>query len=289
MSNLIENVLIQNDKMNVKLSGTGDSIKLLTTKDIKNVAELYKMVHEELQQANCDKFLHALNEEQIEELVSTPGAALVGYFKDQKLAGALYTKPNEEGNKYFKTPSFDGDKQTYIIGGLAVSPEFRGNGIIPKLTNVAVNGVKDFALANPESQISGAGFEISCENFGSLMSLGYAKDENMKPIFNFAGLHYIEQPETKDNDLTVLGYTSFDQSASKIETLPFIILDGNQAKSYEKLSDAVEQISTEAGLDKTTVDGHTIQTFSNYVETPFKEIIAFDTSYASQFPPVLEK
>jgi hypothetical protein len=88
MSNLIENVLIQNDKMNVKLSGTGDSIKLLTTKDIKNVAELYKMVHEELQQANCDKFLHALNEEQIEELVSNDASdknaiiAFYGYSED---------------------------------------------------------------------------------------------------------------------------------------------------------------------------------------------------------------
>ena len=48
-------------------------------------------------------------------------------------------------------------------------------------------------------------------------------------------------------------------------------------QTYEKLSDAVEQISTEAGIDKTTVDGHTIQTFSNYVETPFKEIIASAT------------
>lgn len=289
MSKLIESVLEQNEKMNIKLSGTGDSVKLLTTSDIKNVAELYKVVYEELQQSKCEKFLHALDEEQIEELVTSPGAAIVGYFKGKQLAGALYTKPNEKDSKYFKTPSFDGDKTTYILGGLAVSPEFRGNGIIPKLTNIAVNGVKGYAKSDVASKISGAGFEISCENFGSLMSLGYAKDENMQPIFNFAGLHYVENPQEKDNDLTVLGYTSFEQQPKQIETLPFVVLNGNQAKSFEKLSDAVEQISTQSGIDKTSVDGHAIETFSEYVETPFKEIIAFDKDYSSHFPPVLEK
>lgn len=289
MSKLIESVLQQNEKMNIKLSGAGDSVKLLTTSDIKNVAELYKVVYEELQQSKCEKFLHALNEEQIEELVTSKGAAIVGYFKGKQLAGALYTKPNEQDSKYFKTPSFDGDKTTYILGGLAVSPEFRGNGIIPKLTNIAVNSVKDYAKADASSQIGGAGFEISCENFGSLMSLGYAKDENMQPIFNFAGLHYLENPQTKDNDLTVLGYTSFEQQPKQIETLPFVVLDGNQAKSFEKLSDAVEQISSQSGMDTTSVDGHKIETFSDYVETPFKEIISFDKDYSSHFPPVLEK
>jgi len=289
MNKLIDSVMLENEKMNIILSKTGDSVKLLDTSDIKNVAELYKLVYQELLDAKCEKFLHPLDEQQIEEMITSPGAAIVGYFKDKKLAGALYTKPNEENSKYFVTPSYDGDKGSYIIGGLAVHPQFRGNGIISKLTNVAVNGVKEYAVSDKNSGIAGTGFEISCENFGSLLSLGYAKDANMQPIFNFAGVHYIDNPEMQDKDLTVLGYKSFETPSQQIETIPFVVLDGNQAKSFQKLSDAVETISDQAGLDKTVVDGHTIETFATCADTPFKSVISFDQGYASHFPPTLEK
>lgn len=289
MSNLIDCVYNVNDKLNVKLASTGDQVKVLTFDDIKSVAELYRTVYQELKQAKCEKFIHNLNESEIEEMIANPESAFVGYFKDGKhLAGAMYTKPFEQSSPYFQTPSYEDKTTSYAIGGVAVNPSFRGNGVVGKMANVAFNGVKEYALSTPQSNIAGTGFEISCENFGSLLSLGGAKDENMNNIFNFAGIHYLTNPQTEDNDLTVLGYGSFEKTAESSLYLPKVTLNGNQQASFEKLSQTVEELGNSSnGVTHTEVDGHTILTLNNNLEAPIKEVISFDANYSASYPPQL--
>ena len=55
MSNLIEYVYKENDKINVKLAGTGDQVKVLTLDDVDSVVDLYRAVYAELQQAKCER------------------------------------------------------------------------------------------------------------------------------------------------------------------------------------------------------------------------------------------
>ena len=47
MSNLIEYVYKENDKINVKLAGTGDQVKVLTLDDVDSVVDLYRAVYAE--------------------------------------------------------------------------------------------------------------------------------------------------------------------------------------------------------------------------------------------------
>lgn len=291
MKNLIEYVYKANDKLNIKLAETGDQVKIITMDDTSSVVELYRAVHAELQAAKCEKFMHQLKEEEIEELVTSNESAIVGYFKEGKhLAGVLYTKPFEHDSKFFQTPAFEGDKTVYAIGGLAVHPDYRGNGVVSKIANVAVNGVKDYALSNPESKIAGTGFEISCENFGSLMSLGGAKDESNNPIFNLLGIHYLDDSQATDTDLTVLGYTSFDKQPKEVESLPQVTLNGVQAQSYESLGQAMSELSMVAeGTNTVNVDGHNITTFNNYLNAPIKSVLSFEEGYAENYLATAEK
>lgn len=285
MKNLIEYVQKVNDKLNVKLAGTGDEVKVLTLEDVGSVVELYRAVHAELQAAKCEKFMHQLQPYEVEELVTSQDSAIVGYFKQGKhLAGALYTKPFKSDSKFFQTPVYEDGKTVYCIGGLAVHPDYRGNGVVSKIANVAVGGVKEYALANPESGIAGSGFEISCENFGSLMSLGGAKDDAQNPLFNLLGIHYISDPQAQDNDLTVLGYTSFEQVPEQVDSLPHVTLNGVQAESFEALDSAVQEIG--AGQNGTTtvnIDGHNITTFNNYINAPIKSVVSFEDGYAESY------
>lgn len=285
MKNLIEYVYKANDKLNVKIANTGDQVKILTLDDVGSVIELYRAVFAELHAAKCDKFMHQLNEQEVEELISSPSSAIIGYYKNGKhLAGALYTKPFEKGNPYFQTPVFEGEKTTYCLGGLAVDSKYRGNGVVSKMANVAVNGVKDFALSNPDSNIAGAGFEISCENFGSLMSLGGARDENMQYIFNLLGIHYLTDPQVEDSDLTVLGYTSFEKQPESPIYLPKVTLNGVQSESFEALDTAVQQMGTvQDGTTTISLDGHNLTTFNSYIHAPIKEVVTFDDGYAASY------
>lgn len=291
MSNLIDCVYSVNDKLNVKLATTGDQIKILTLDDIKSVVELYRTIFEELHNANCDKFIHQLKADEIEELIASPESAIVGYFKPGgQLAGTLYTKPFESDSPYFATPTFEDKSISYAIGGVAVDPKFRGNGVVGKLANVAFNGVKEYALANPQSNIAGTGFEISCENFGSLLSLGGAKDQNMQNIFNFAGIHYLTNPQTEDKDLTVLGYGSFEKQAESPLYLPQVTLNGDQQASFTLLDGAVKDLGdNQDGTTTVNIDGHNITTLNNYYQAPIKEVITFDTAYSASYPPQLGK
>ena len=291
MKNLIEYVYKANDKLNIKLAETGDQVKIITMDDTSSVIELYRAVHAELQAAKCEKFMHPLKENDIEELVNSEDSAIVGYFKEGKhLAGVLYTKPFESNSKFFQTPAFEGDKTVYAIGGLAVHPDYRGNGVVSKIANVAVNGVKDYALSNPESKIAGTGFEISCENFGSLMSLGGAKDDENNPIFNLLGIHYLDDQKSTDTDLTVLGYTSFEQQPKELESLPQVTLNGVQAESYESLGQAMSEIANEAnGTNTVNIEGHNITTFNDYVNAPIKSVLNFAEGYAETYLAVAEK
>lgn len=291
MSNLIEYVYKENDKINVKLAGTGDQVKVLTLDDVDSVVDLYRAVYAELQQAKCEKFIHQLEQEEVEELITSGSSAIIGYFKDGKhLAGALYTKPFEKDSKYFQTPAFEGDKTVYAIGGLAVDPKYRGNGVVSKIANVAFNGVRAYAQDNPDANIAGTGFEISCENFGSLMSLGGARNEHAEYLFNLLGIHYINDPEVEDNDLTVLGYASFDQQPQTPTYMPKVVLNGNQGESFEALDTAVQQMGTvQEGTTTVSIDGHNITTFNSYINAPIKEVVGFDSGYTATYPPQLEK
>ncbi len=288
MSNLIDCVYNANDKINIKLSGTGDQVKLITLDDIPSVVELYRSVYSELTQANCDKFIHNMEAEDIEELLATKDSALVGYFKEGKhLAGTLYAKPFSKNSPFFQTPSFEGDKTTYAIGGLVVNPLYRGNGVVSKIATAAVEGVKEYAQT--DKSICGAGIEVSCENFGSLRALGAVKDEQQNNVFNFTGIHYLANPETKDNDLTVLGYTSFEKDETTGLLLPQITLDGSQSEAFDKLNDAMDDIAEQSeGVDIKNVDGHNIATFTSYVHAPINEVIKYDQNYSATYPPQLE-
>lgn len=291
MSNLIEYVYKENDKINVKLAGTGDQVKVLTLDDVDSVVDLYRAVYAELQQAKCEKFIHKLEEKEVEDLITSGSSAIIGYFKDGKhLAGALYTKPFDKDSKYFQTPAFEEGKTVYAIGGLAVDPKYRGNGVVSKIANVAFNGVRAYAQDNPEANIAGTGFEISCENFGSLMSLGGARNEHAEYLFNLLGIHYINDPEVEDNDLTVLGYASFDQQPQDPVYMPKVVLNGNQGESFEALDTAVQQMGTvQEGTTTVSIDGHNITTFNSYINAPIKEVVGFDSGYTATYPPQLEK
>lgn len=288
MSSLIDCVYNANDKINIKLSGTGDKVKIITLDDIPSVVKLYQAVYGELEKANCGKFIHKMDEEALEELISQDGTALVGYFKEGKhLAGTVYAKPFGKNSPFFQTPVFEGDKTTYAIGGLVVDSQHRGNGVVSKITSSAVSGVKEYA--KKDSSICGAGIEVSCENFGSLRALGAVKDESQNPIFNFAGIHYLEQPEEKDNDLTVLGYTSFEQDAITGLMLPNVTLGANQLESFDKLTDAMQVIGEQSGgIDVKDVGGHKIALFSNYIDASINEIVKYDPVYSASYPPQLD-
>lgn len=291
MKNLIECVYEANNKLNVQLAGTGDQVKVLTLDDVDSVVGLYRAVFAELQAAKCDKFMHKLNEEEVVELIESDSSAIIGYFKEGKhLAGALYTKPFESNSPYFQTPLFEDAKTVYAIGGLAVHPAYRGNGVVSKIANVAVNGVKEYAAENPDSGIAGSGFEISCENFGSLMSLGGAKDENMNPIFNLVGIHYLTDPQVEDNDLTVLGYTSFGKEAQPSPHMPTVQLNGVQAESFEALDTAVQEMGVATdGTTTVSIDGHNITTFNAYLDAPIKSVVNFDPDYAATYLAAVEQ
>lgn len=288
MSNLIDCVYNANDKINIKLSSTGDKVKVITLQDIPSVVDLYKTVYSELSRANCEKFIHNMDEEALEELISQEDATIVGYFKEGKhLAGTVYAKPFSKHSPFFQTPTFEGNKTTYAIGGLVVNPQFRGNGVVSKITSSAVSGVKEFA--KQDKSICGAGIEVSCENFGSLRALGAVKDEQQNPIFSFSGIHYLENPETKDNDLTILGYTSFEQDATTGLYLPSISLNASQSDAFNKLTGVVEEIGEQAGgVDIHSIDGHNITTFSSYVNAPINTIVNYDAIYSATYPPQLE-
>ncbi len=288
MSSLIDCVYNANEKINIKLSAKGDKVKVITLQDIPSVVELYRTVYSELSQANCGKFIHNMDEEALEELISQENTALVGYYKDGKhLAGTLYAKPFSKSSPFFQTPTFEGDKTTYAIGGLVVNPQLRGNGVVSKITSSAVSGVKE--LAKQDKTICGAGVEVSCENFGSLRALGSVKDEQANPIFNFAGIHYLEHPETKDNDLTVLGYTSFEQDPITGLMLPKVTLNGSQSEAFDKLTGVMEEIGEQAdGISVQQVDGHNIATFANYIDAPINDVVKYDPTYSATYPPQLE-
>ncbi len=288
MSSLIDCIYNANDKINVKLSSTGDQVKVITLNDIPSVVELYKMVYSELSQANCEKFIHNMDAEALEELISQEGSALLGYFKEGKhLAGTVYAKPFSKNSPFFQTPGFEGDKTTYAIGGLVVNPAYRGNGVVSKITSSAVSGVKEYA--KQDSSVCGAGIEVSCENFGSLRALGAVKSDNQEHIFNFAGIHYLEQPEVKDNDLTVLGYTSFEQDSVTGLMLPQVTLNASQSEAFDKLTDVMHKIGEEAGgVETKNVDGHIIDMFANYVNAPINDVVKYDPNYSATYPPQLE-
>jgi len=294
MSNLIEYVYKANDKINVKLANTGDEVKVITLNEVDSVVDLYRQVYEELKQTNCEKFIHPLEKQDVEELVTSEDSVVLGYYKEGKhLAGAVYTKPFSKDSKFFQTPVYEEGKTSYCIGGLVVDPKFRGNGVVGKMANVAYNGVKDYALSHPESEICGTGFEISCENFSSLSSLGGAKDENMQNIFNLVGIHYLADEKAPDSDLTVLGYASFTKQAQKQDTLPQATLNGNQQQSFETLDNAVQEIglASQEGVTVTQIDGHCVEVLNSYVDAPIKSIIGFESNVSTlqaPMPSVLE-
>ena len=272
---IIESVQNANEKFNITYSKNGYSSKVLTLSDIPSTVELYKTVYEILKQQGNEKFIHPLEKQDIEEIISSKDQAILGYFKDKQLMGALYTKPFEKNNPFFKTPTYDGDKTSFTLGGLAVNPEFRGQGVITKLSKIIYSGVKDFAVNNPEESISGIGAEISCENFNSLSSAKILKDENGNNMLNFVGYHYV--PNQGDSDLTVLGYNSFATPIQHVETLPNATLNGNQKESFVELSALTTELSEKtSGLTSSNVDGHIITTLNGYVSAPYSDVLTLD-------------
>ena len=129
MGHLIDHINYESGKMNIHLSN-GGHIQALDESHIDSVVELYRMVYEKLKAEQNEKFIHPVAREEVEELITSPDSAIVGYFKDKKhLVGVAYTKPSDPDSKYFRTPAYDEGKTSYILGGLAVDPDCRGNGI----------------------------------------------------------------------------------------------------------------------------------------------------------------
>ena len=122
-----------------------------------------------------------------------------------------------------------------------------------------------------------------------MRSLASVKDNEQKPIFNFAGIHYLEHPETKDNDLTILGYTSFEKDETTGLMLPKVTLDANQSKSFTSLKEAMNDIGNQSdGINVTSIDGNIVETFASYVSAPINEVITYDPIYSATYPPQLE-
>lgn len=274
MKHLIDYVTYESDKMNIQLADNKGHIQVLDSSHIDSIVELYRFVYEKLKEQKSEKFLHPVGKKEAEELIESEDSVLVGYFKDgNHLLGVSYAKPLEDGSKYFKTPAFDEGSKSYIIGGLAVNPEFRGNGINPKLITATLKGLKHYSAAYPGKKIGGAGLEVSCENFSSLRCIGSVKEEDGTPAFNVVGMHYIENPADNDNDLTILGYNSF--SSPVVDSpAPFNLeLDGNQEHAYDNVSENMENICAFGGsFSKTTIDGHSILTFDDNFSTPMCDI-----------------
>jgi len=273
MSSIIDSVYKANEGFQINLNGKNEFTKVLTTHDIDDTVKLYKHIYSELLKTKNEKFLHEMKHDDLYEIMSTDSQAIIGYYKEKQLVGALYTKPFEENSPYFSTPKFDEGKITYALGGLAVNPNFRGNGVINKLARIFYKGVKDFATENPESNIAGVGAEISCENFSSLSSAGYLRTDDGTHMFNLAGYHFVAN-NSSDNDLTILGYNSFENTPEKIDEIEKIQLNGNQSDSFGNISATITKMAEKsAGLNITTIDEHNIITLNSYIDAPYKEVL----------------
>ena len=273
MNSIIDSVYKANEGFQIKLNGKNEHTKVLTTSDIDDTVKLYKHIYSELLKTKNEKFLHEMKHDDLYEIMSNDNQAIIGYYKDKQLIGALYTKPFEKNCPYFATPKFDDGKITYALGGLAVNPAFRGNGVINKLARIFYKGVKDFSVENPESKISGVGAEISCENFNSLSSAGYLKTDDGTHMFNLVGYHYVEN-NSQDNDLTILGYNSFENTPEKLDEIGQTILNGKQSDSFEAISKTINNMAEKSdGLSIKTVDEHNIITLNSYIDAPYKEIL----------------
>lgn len=273
MGHLIDHINYESGKMNIHLSN-GGHIQALDASHIDSVVELYRMVYEKLKAEKNEKFIHPVAREEVEELITSPDSAVVGYFKDKdQLVGVAYTKPSEPNSKYFRTPSYDEGKTSYILGGLAVDPDCRGNGINPRIVTAVVKGLKHYSAAYPNLHIGGAGFEISCENFSNLRSTGSVKQDDGTPTFNVVGIHYLENPETEDTDLTILGYSSFDTPVEETE-VPFnVTLDGNQQHTYDTMMTTLQDIGNQGdGITLVSTEGHSIVTLNNNYNTPLADL-----------------
>lgn len=273
MGHLIDHINYESGKMNIHLSN-GGHIQALDESHIDSVVELYRMVYEKLKAEQNEKFIHPVAREEVEELIASPDSAIVGYFKDKKhLVGVAYTKPSDPNSKYFRTPAYDEGKTSYILGGLAVDPDCRGNGINPRLVTAVVKGLKHYSAAYPNLHIGGAGFEISCENFSNLRSTGSVKQDDGTPTFNVVGIHYLEQPETEDTDLTILGYSSFGTPVEKTE-VPFnVTLDGNQQHTYDTMMAALQDMGNQGdGITLVSAEGHSIVTLNNNFSAPLADL-----------------
>lgn len=273
MKSLIDCINYESGKLNIHLSN-GGYIQALDASHVDSIVDLYRIVYEKLKLENNEKFIHPVEREEVEELVSSPSSAIVGYFKEKgHLVGVAYAKPADPESKYFRTPKYDEGKTTYLLGGLAVDPDYRGNGINPRIVTAAVKGLKHYSAAYPNLHIGGAGFEISCENFSNLRSTGSVKQDDGTPTFNVVGMHYIENPETEDSDLTILGYSSFDTPVSETE-VPFdVTLDGIQKHTFETMTETLGAIGQMGdGLSKVTTEGHSIITLNDNFCTPIADL-----------------
>lgn len=284
---LIDNLYNAGDKINISLA-KGHIVKVIGTNEIKSVAELYKNIHNELKKGNCQKFIHKLEEKDIEEIVEDKSSEIVGYFKNGKLAGALYTKPFAKSSHYFKTPSYEGDKTTQAIGGLVVDAKSRGNGVVSKILTTAVAGVKEYAQ-NENSNICGLGVEISSENFASARSFAAVKDKNGNPVFNLVGTHYICDTDGKHKDVTILGYNSFGALQEDVN-LKQVPLNGNQEMNYAMLHQGLKSMGNgHGGINTSEIDGHTIETLNSYIYDPLKDVLDYDPLYTLFYPPHLKE
>ena len=272
---LIDDIQNANEKFNMKNGVGGYQSKVLTTKDIPQTVALYKNIYAILKQHGCEKFIHPMSKDAIEEIIASQDQAILGYFKGKQLMGTLYTKPFEQNSPYFRTPTYDQGKTSYTLGGLAVSPEFRGQGVITKLSKIIHGGVKSYAENNPEAGISGIGAEISCENFSSLSSAKILTDENGKNMLNYVGTHHV--PDGKDNDLTVLGYHSFNHTPTQLDSLPTATLNGNQQDSLSALQTLTSNLASQtSGSTTTNIDGHEITTLNEYVMAPYADVLKYN-------------
>ena len=273
MGHLIDFINSESGKINVHLAD-GGHIQALDQSHVDSIVELYRTVYDKLKEEHNEKFIHPVAKEEVEELLASEDSAIVGYFKDKKhLVGVAYTKPSTPDSKYFRTPKYDEGKTAYIFGGLAVNPEFRGKGINPRIVSTMIKGLKHYSAAYPNLHIGGAGFEISCENFLNLRSVASIKQDDGTPTFNVVGIHYLETPEEGDNDLTILGYKSFDTPVEDTE-VPFdVALDGIQANSFETMVDSLHKIGECGdGLSTVSTEGHNIVTLNNNFYTPMAEM-----------------
>lgn len=203
----------------------GSKIRYREPKTPGEIVDLYRTY------GGLQRQMRALNSDQVEEYMAK-GFAFAGAYDDRKLVGIVASKEFPENYPYFHLPKNEVQGRVSTLGGLYVDKDHTGLGIASKLSTIASQATRDFAL-NEENAPVGMAYEVSFDNTGSLRVLGKQG--------HFVG--YYSDTAFKEG-LSLLLYKPFMQNPVEIEK-PNIVLTDNEQESQINLAYGFEQIAAQ--------------------------------------------